>query len=130
MLSWERAPAIFCARSPKTKPYNVYFLSLTYVIHNKVTYFSQKHIEYIRVKFSKRANLSEGLSKFRSAISISRSENNKQSAYNAHFQHRFKSFSHLNNIKGIFETSRLSLLPNVSRRFQFRSVTFQMLPMP
>ena len=29
MLLWERAPAIFCARSPKTKPYNVYFLSLT-----------------------------------------------------------------------------------------------------
>ena len=28
-FSWERAPAIFCVRSPKTTPYNVYFLSLT-----------------------------------------------------------------------------------------------------
>ena len=99
----------------------------TYVIHNKVT---QKHIEYIRLKFSKIANLNAGLSKFRSAISISRSKNNKQSAYNAHFQHCFKSFFHLNNVKGIFETSRLSLLPNFSLRFQFRSVTFQMLPTP
>ena len=62
----------------------------TYVIHNKVTYFSQKHIEYMRLKFSKTANLNAGLSKFRSAISISRSKNNKQSAYNVHFQHCFK----------------------------------------
>ena len=69
------------------------------VIHNKVTYFSQKRIEYIRLKFSKIANLNAGLSKFRSAISISTSENNKQSACNAHFQHCFKSFSHLSNIK-------------------------------
>ena len=84
----------------------------------------------MRLKFSKTANLNAGLSKFRSAISISRSKNNKQSAYNVHFQYCFKSFSRLNNIKGIFEISRLNLLPNVSLRFQFRSVTFQMLPMP
>ena len=33
----EQAPAIFCVRSPKTTPYNVYFLSLTGGFHQGST---------------------------------------------------------------------------------------------
>ena len=40
-FSWERAPAIFCVRSPKTTPYNVYFLSLTVSVGEVYTF---KHL--------------------------------------------------------------------------------------
>ena len=56
MLSWERAPAIFCVRSPKTTPCNVYFLSLTGSTHFLVTFVCLKG----QKNFIKKSNQSRG----------------------------------------------------------------------